>query len=237
MAQADWTALTGNAAPAAVSRGPTFGVVKPNGGANFAYGFNSLINSPSAVGLHANQVNFSPMSLGGSIRGAIKRAPSGGPTSFAPFFFFALQGTNVSDLGYIFGLSDDDPHNIVLRKGAVNEGLPNNAPGDPATLGTLLQSTESFEVDTWLHLRLDVNVQGTGDVILSCYQNDLEVNPVTAPVWSLIPGMEQFVDDALGVNSGSAPFTSGRAGKAFYSEAATRRGYFDHVEVIRQLTT
>ena len=242
MAEADWTFLTGVLGAGSVARGVTAGVLKPNGGGSFVYGFNSLAIVDGAVALHNNQANFVPMAKGGSIRGAVKRAPGGGPIGFAPFLFIGLQGGAVTDQGYLLGLGDDDPHHIVLRKGAITGGLPDDVPNPPTT-DVLMRSTASFEEDVWHHLRLDMIKQGTGDVILQCYYNDLDTNPVTAPVWELIPGMEGpqypsitgFVDDALGVNTGSPPFTSGRGGFAFRVEDVTRRAFFDHLEVSRQL--
>jgi len=77
LASGDWTALTGGLGGASVAQGVTSGVVKPNGGGDFVYGFNSLALVDGAVGLHNNQANFAPMSSGGSVRGAIKRAPGG----------------------------------------------------------------------------------------------------------------------------------------------------------------
>jgi len=47
--------------------------------------------------------------------------------------------------------------------------------------------------------------------------------------------MPLFVDDDWGVNSGSQPFTSGGAGFALEIRDVTRRSYFDHLEVYRQL--
>lgn len=233
MSQSDWTFLNDGLSIASVSRGVTNGIARPNGGGNFVYGFNTKDNSDGAIGLHINQVGFNPMPSGMSLRGAIKRGVSGGPLSFAPMFFVGLQGPSVNDQGYLFGLGDGDPHNIILRKGTIAGGLVNDAP-DPPNNGVLLRSTETFEVDTWLHLRVDMIVNGTGDVIFQCFENDLDTNPVTAPVWTAITGMENFVDDALGVNSGSVPFTSGRGGKAMRSQASTRRGFFDHIEIFAQ---
>ena len=84
----------------------------------------------------------------------------------------------------------------------------------------------------------------SGDVVINCYQNDLTVNPVTAPVWVKIAGMSDFpggvaatafIDDALQVNSGSAPLTSGRAAFAAAFTDTTRRAFFDHITLARQL--
>ena len=126
-----------------------------------------------------------------------------------------------------------DPHHIVLRKGALSDGLPDLVPG---TQGVLRRSTATFAAGTWLHLRLDMIVNQNGDVLLQVFQNDLVAHPVgTAPSWQAVPGMDQFIDDALAVNSGSQPFTSGRAGFAFFTKDVTRRGVFDQVEVYRQI--
>jgi len=243
MAQAEWSTLTNSLGAPSVARGVTSGVAKPNGGGNFVFGFHSLAIVDGAVALHNNQVDFAPMALGGSVRGAIKRAPGGGKTGFAPFFFIGLQGPSVTDLGYLLGLGDADPHHIVLRKGSIASGLPDLAPDPASSPNILMRSSESFEEDTWLHLRLDMIVQGTGDVLLQVFKNDLNTNPVTAPVWAQVSGMEGpwsptidgFIDDALSVNTGSAPFTSGRAGMAFRVEDVTRRAFFDHLEIARQV--
>lgn len=242
MAQSEWTLLTDSLPGASVARGVTSGITKPNGGGNFVYGFNSLAIVDGAVALHNNQVNFAPMASGGSVRGAVKRSVGGGKSGFAPFLFIGLQGPSVNDLGYLLGLSDADPHHISLRKGSIVTGLPDGGVDPDASPNILMRSTATFEEDTWLHLRLDMIVQGTGDVLLQVFANDLDTNPVTAPVWAQVAGMEGpqsptidgFVDDAIGVNTGSAPFTSGRAGMAFRVEDVTRRSFFDHLEVARQ---
>ncbi len=99
----------------------------------------------------------------------------------------------------------------------------------------LLRSSESFAQGSWLHLRLDVVVNPNGDVVLSAFQNDLGLHPIgTAPDWQPIGGMPPFIDDALGINSGSKPLTSGRGGFGFATADVTRRGFFDQLEVYRQ---
>ncbi len=233
MAETDWTYLNDGLDAAAVDRGVTTGVARPPGGGNFVFGLNSLATAQGAVGLFTNQVNFAPMAKGGSVRGAIQRGQSGGPLNFAPFLFIGQQGPSVNDHAYLLGLADGDPHHIVLRKGALSGGLPDIAPG---TQGVLRRSTGTFLPATWLHLRLDMVVNLNGDVLLQVFQNDLVAHPLgTAPSWAAVPGMDQFIDDALGINSGSQPFTSGRAGFGFFTKDVTRRGFFDQVEVYRQL--
>lgn len=243
MAESDFAVLTSSLSPASVARGVTAGVTKPNGGGSFVYGFNSLEIVDGASALACSLTNFYPTSSGGSVRAAMMRAAGGGNEGFAPFIFMCLQGPAVSNSGYLLGLGDDDPYHIVLRKGSIASGLPDLVPDPDGTNHVLMRSTETYEIDTWLHLRLDVIVQGSGDVLLQCYQNDLDTNPVTSPVWTLIPGMEGplypgitgFVDDALGINTGSVPYTSGRGGFAFRVEDATRRSYFDAFEMARQI--
>lgn len=235
MSELDWTVMTDSLDVANVDRGVTTGIARPNGGGNFVYGFNSLVVANGAVGLFANQVNFAPMAKGASVRAAIKRLPSGGSTGFSPFIFAGMQGASVLDNGYLLGLSDADPYRIVLKKGTPSLGVQDLAP-DPANNGVLLRSTSSHNLDFWHHLRLDMIVNDNGDVLLQCFENDLTANPLGgAPVWTAIVGMEEFIDDALQINSGSAPFTSGRGGFGFWANDVTRRSALDHIEVFRQL--
>jgi len=233
VAETDWTLLDDGLDAAAVDRGVTTGIARPSGGGSFVFGFNSLSTAQGVVGLFTNQVSFAPMAKGGSVRGALQRGPSGSPLNFAPFLFIGLQGPSVNDLGYLLGLGDGDPHHIVLRKGALSGGLPDVPPG---TQGVLRRSTATAMPATWLHLRLDMVVNQNGDVLLQVFENDLAAHPLGgAPSWQAVPGMSEFIDDALGINSGSQPFTSGRAGFGFFTKDVTRRGFFDHVEVYRQL--
>lgn len=231
MAQSDWTELVGSASVATIDRGVTSGLGSPPGGGNFVYGFNSLGTSPGAAGLFLNLTNFSPMAKGGSVRAAVKRALSGGPLNFTPMLFIGGQGPSVNDPAYILGLQDEDPYRVVLRKGVLAGGIPAGASGN----GILARSAATFAPDTWLHLRLDMIVNANGDVILQAFTNNLNANPVTSPVWTALAGITSVTDDALGITSGSQPFTSGRVGWAMATKDISRRAAFDHVEVFRQL--
>jgi len=231
MAEADWTYLNDGLDIATVDRGVTAGIARPPGGGSFLFAFNSLAAVQGAVGLFCNLVDFAPMAKGASIRGCVQRGPGGGPTGFSPFMFLSCQGNSVNDTAYLLGLSDDDPHRIVLRKGAVAVGIP-----DSEGPNVLLASGESFSQGTWLHLRLDVIVNDNGDVVLKVLRNDLGAHPLGSPPdWQAVPGMVEFIDDHLGINSGSQPLTSGRGGFGMSVADVTRRGYFDHLELLRQV--
>lgn len=232
MAEADWTIATGSLPQATLDRGVTSGITPPNGGGSFVYGFNSLAIASGATVLFANQANFAPNAKGGRIHFAVKRGISGGKIGFSPFAVLGMQGPAVTDDGYLLGLSDDDPHRISLRKGQIDFGVPDDPIGSG---GVLAVSTNTFENDTWLHIRFDMIVNTNGDVILQAFENDLDAQDVTTPIWTPIAGLESFTDDALGVNSGSPPFTSGRFGFGMQISDVTRRAYFDHLEVFRQL--
>jgi len=242
MAETDWTFMSDELAPAALDRGATSGFTPPNGGGSFTFGFNSVVSAEGAAAMYTNQAGFVPTAAlkGGSVRGAIKRGLSAGDTNFAPFFYIQSQGTSVNDHAYMLGLSDETASHIVLVKAALIGGLPQiPLVGQSAVLGV---SSGTFSPDTWLHLRIDAIVNPNGDVLLQAFESAVATNPVTAPVWTAIPGLANFVDDQLGVNSGNAgvapgfeqPFTSGRMGIGFHTKDISRRGVFDHIECFVQ---
>ena len=232
MSEADWTELDNSLSGATIKRGPTAGVTKPNGGGTHCNVYNSLATTQGVSGVFHNGTDFAPLAKGGDAAMAMQRAPSGGGTNFAVFVFIGLGGTDVGDAGYILGLADGNPAHIVLRKGILTEGLPDVAPG---TQGILRRSTETVAIGTYTHLKLEMVVNGNGDVVLNCYKSDLGAHVVSTPTWVAIPGMDQFIDDFAGINSGSVPYTSGYIGHAFWSSDVTRRAYTDHFLPNRQL--
>lgn len=238
MAEADWSSLSDDPGISVIDRGVTAGITPPPGGGSFIFGFNSLTNAALCSALYTLQSNFAPTpaNKGGSVRGAIKRGVSSGPINFSPFFMAGLQGTASTDLAYLLGLSDADPCHISLRKGSVFGGVPDGAPDtSQAGVGILARSVATFARDTWLHLRLDWIVNLNGDVILQVFRSDLSQHDVDAPVWVAEPGLEQFIDDSLQVNSGSAAFTSGRMGFGFKTSDISRRAFFDRIEILREV--
>ena len=232
MAEADWTELTGVLTAPTLARGVTAGQTPPNGGGTYVFGMNTLQVTTGAYGRFTDLTDFAPMTKGADVTGALKRGTGGGNTGWSAFVFAGLGGADVSDVGYLLGLSDADPSRIALVKGSVSTGIVDDVAG---ASGVLARSTSTIAIDTWVHLRLEMVVNVSGDVVLNCYQNDLATNPVTAPVWEAIPGLDQFIDDALQVNSGSAPLTSGRAGFAGSFGDTSRRAFFDHITLARQL--
>lgn len=233
MGEVDWTELTDSLAGGVLARGVTAGETPPNGGGTHTFGMRTLSVVTGAYGLFTNQVNFAPTAADKdhSVRGALKKATSAGSTGFSAFLFALCQGATVDDSAYLLGVSDADPHFLILAKRRIVDGIVNSAPG---ALGVLRRSTQSFAVDTWHHLRLDAVVNTNGDVVLNCFQNDLVANSVAAPVWVAIPGITQFIDDALGANSGSLPYDAGRMGFGGRFADTGRRVYFDRLECSRE---
>lgn len=240
MATSDWTTLNDSLSQAVLDRGVTAGIPGPEGAGDFVFGFNSSGSTivKGAAGLFVNHTGVAPTdpNKGGSVRGYVQRGVSAGRLGFAPMLFAGLQGPSVNDEGYLLGLADGDPHHVVLRKGRISDSVPDVAPGSQdinGVGGILRRSSDSFQPGTWLHLRLDMIANTNGDVILQVFRNKASFG--AAEIWEPIQGMDQFIDDKLGVNSGSKPFTFGRMGFAFFSRDVNRRGYFDNLAIHRQV--
>lgn len=244
MAEIDFTFLDGSADAGAMRRGVSSAFARPNGGLNFVFGFHSQQAGAQAIGMWYNRANFNPLvtalgaATGGSITFAVQKRLGSANTNYTPFGFICLRnGTgaapapSVDDVGYLLGLDNNSPYVIGLYKGAPSAGLP-AASGSPSSL--LRAGSVSTLPGQWHHLRLDAIVNPNGDVILRCFQNDLTANTVTSPVWTAIPGITDFTDDALGVLSGSPPLSGGFAGLGMWSQATSRLGLFDHFTLARQ---
>jgi len=224
MAQSDFTEFPGSLATALVDRGVSNGFTVPNGGGSWVYGWHTLQSGNGGVGLYYNNVDFAPTVRGGSFRVAMKRLAG---TNCTPMLFGCLAGADVGHVGYLLGLAQDEsPARLIIVKGAPSSGLP--------LAQAIVQSTGAYQVDQWLHVRLDIIVQPSGDVNLQVFQNDLDTNQVDSPVWTAVPGLENFVDDSLGINSGSAPYLSGYCGFGYYSGGVGRYAFVDHYEAFRQ---
>lgn len=245
MGQSDWAVLEDSLAIASIKRGVTGGVTPPSGGGSFAFVFHSLSSEVAgASGLYLNQTNFTPTGSGSSvadgstsIRGAVKRLASPGNTGFSPFLFACCQGgpPSVTDDAYMLGLGDSDPYEIILAKGPISSGLN---PSD-SNIQIIARSNAQYSMadGLWHHLKLDAIVQPNGDVKLQVFSNDLTVNPIgSTPIWEAVAGIDNddTIDDALNINTGSAPLLGGYVGFAFASSySLNRRGAFDAIEIGR----
>jgi hypothetical protein len=56
-----------------------------------------------------------------------------------------------------------------------------------------------------------------------------------SPIPTRPPGFALSLRDQADINSGSQPLTSGRGGFGFSVKDVTRRAYFDHLELFRQV--
>ena len=242
MGESDWGTLDDGLSAAVLARGVTAGIAPPPGQGDFTYGYNSLSSEDAgAHGKYVNLANFTPMGSGpsspdggGSIRGCVKRVPSAGNTGMSPMLYICNNsgGTpSVNDNAYLIGLSDADPYEIVLAKGVISSGL--NA--DNTTILRRSSSEYIMGDDIWHHLRLDAIVQPNGDVLLQVFKNNLDDHPLgNSPDWEAIPGMSEYIDDAIQINSESAPLLGGYIGYAFaINNALNRRGAFKSIQALR----
>ena len=144
---------------------------------------------------------------------------------------------SVNDYCYALGLSDADPYEIVLAKVQLVSGLV--ADLDNVTILARSSSQYAMGDGLWHHIRLDAIVQPNGDVLLKCFENNLNTHPIGSgggPDWQTIPGfpVNGIVDDVLQILSGSPPLWGGYVGFAFQvSLSINRRGAFDALEVYR----
>ena len=242
MSESNWDILVGGLEQGDVDRGTTEGIDPPNGGGTFLHGHHALTATPGGFGRYANDTAggvFSPMPKGGIAEGALNRL--GGGPDYSIFLFHLLQGTNIANEGYMLGLSPGGK--LILRKGPLIDGFPEETL-DPTTNGVLAISTQTFATGKWLHVQLGCIVQPNDDVVLVVKSSDPDVDNVTAPNFQPVPGMDAvdavegkaFIDDALGINTGSQPFVmDGRGGWGFVHNAQGSRAGTDHVRIAKQL--
>jgi hypothetical protein len=247
MAQADWAVMGGSAdgtgwSGVTILRGATFGITPPPGGGLACFGFNCVQKVDSGVGIVPQVVGFAPMPSGGQITGAMQRGLSGGAAGFSGGLFLCASGATLGDTAYILGIEDSSPGRIVLAKGAVSVGIPADGVGTKILRASGVRIAQA----EWIHLRLDAIVQASGDVVLRAYTNNMVSHPLDNPpgwIWEPIVFDDgwvgqfsdgYFIDDAIGVNSGSVPLASGYPGFCFKTKEAGRRYYFDHIGLTQQ---
>ena len=240
MAEVDWTFIGADAAT--IRRGVTAAFTPPPANATnkFVFGFHSQVDSAAQSAMYLNKTNFAPLkndagsATGGVIQAALQRAPSTYTTGFSIGMFMCLQGTDVGQYAYVLGLSDNYPHEVVLAKCTLKADLKVDASY------VLKKGSATYNPGTWVHLRLEVIVNPNGDVVLRALQNDLNSNKVDSPSWQSISGIDDFIDDSLGINAASTghpqPLAGGYAGVFFSSTKSGCRALVDHVVVMRQKT-
>lgn len=237
MAAADWTEFVNSLNSASVARGVTAGLPPPNGGESHIFGWRALNSGVVGVtAFYTNVAGFDPIDSGegGQITGTVLRH-IGDKANMSAFLAVQCQSNDVlTASGYLLGISAGDPGYIMLRKGSLIGGLPDDTPGNS---GVLRKSTAQIDLGEWVHLRLDCIVNPSGDVILNCFWSNLAENPVINPVWEPIPGMDSYNDDVLGVNSGSPGLTGGgRVGYGFFSAVPGVVGAVDHITIAKTST-
>jgi hypothetical protein len=248
MAETDFTLLSGSLPENQARRGVTGGVARPptSGTNNFILGVNAIAPVTGVVAWHRNDnpdpgdPPFAPALGSSAVEAVIQRQGAGGGT----FVFASAGSASVGARAYVLGLSSSSPSRLVLRKadtsytpgGGISDGVP-DMPPDPTQNGVLLRSTSTYALGTWVHVRLEVVVNGNDDVWVRALVNDLTEHPLgTAPSWEIPPGMEGpfypavsgFCDDGLAVNTGTVPYTSGFMGLGVHVTGMGRRGYFDN---------
>lgn len=235
MAESDWTQMGSPALDTTdMPRGVSAAFTVPNGGGSFVFGFRSASSSQGFGGYLLNISSFNPLDdkKGGSIRMAMKRYSSG--ANFAPIMGFMNGVDPATSEGYMLGLSEADAYQIALKKGSPGGGLDASG-SDILRTSTLSWTDVGDGADAWFHLRMDLLVNPHDECVLNVYQSDLDTYAVTAPTWAAITGMGQYIDDSIGILTGSIPHT-GRFYPFFgmYTEESGSQALFDHVQVYRQ---
>ncbi len=244
MGQVDWKDLGGALSDASLKRGVTAGIAGPNGTNGYVFGYNSL--DSTSIGAHGKYIDlpgFAPTGSdlsapdgGGYVRGALRRVASPNNTGMTPMLFFCCQGggPTVNDEAYMLGLSDADPYKIVLAKGPIVGGIVPSS----SNLKIIMEGSSEYNMSDglWHHLSLEPIVQPNGDVLIKCRESNLALRDIHNPQWSTISGFpgDGYIDDALHINSGSAPLWGGYVGFAFAVNASlNRRGAFDALQAAR----
>jgi len=224
MAETDWTPLANSLEPEQISRGRTtaseFGIV--DGSA--AVGFHSLDAAAGLSGFVSALVGFAPIAnrKGGIITALVKKhAPMAGG---APLLFFVNSPDALAAEGYILGLTEEWPYSIALKRGMLSAGLK----GDNA----LAKSSAVFSAAAWLELALYVTVNTQNDIVLRVLRRD----PVLTGAWAAVPGIDDVIDDAVGLLTGTPPvYGDFYPGFGHYNSGQSGRvSLFDHITIARQ---
>ncbi len=242
MAQSDHTECIDNLSAAAIKFIAGGGFVTPPGGGTFCGAWKSLVATPGLSTRFFNGAGLVPAPKGGTVSAALRRGLGAGQTGFATFVCICLGGTANTNNAYMLGLADGSPAHLVVRKGQLVGGLPDVAPGNQ---GVLWRSTDVYDDDQWVHVRLMVAVNTNGDSVISVWENDLTALGASVLAidqnWVQVPGLNMLnvsgsgiTDDAAGINTGTPSLTSGRLAWGFWSNDVNRIAYVDHIEGVAQ---
>jgi hypothetical protein len=241
MAQSDWTPPSNVLTSSNVLRVETAAFTPPNGGGSFVQAYKSISVGSGVMALFYTGTGFAPTGAtkAGLARAAMKRATSGGASGWAPFVFVSLSGTDVADTAYLLGIGDASPGHLILRKGPLNAGLPDVAPGTAGS-GVIWRSDESVSIDEWAHIQLMVAGNANGDAVISIWRSNLSTSTLSSPTMVLVPGRRVaqvgglvadtgITDDGAGILTGSPAYASGRLGYGCYFSDVARVAMFDGI--------
>ena len=235
MAETDWVSFSNEASSAEVLALPTMApsLVPPDGGL-FTFGARSLVADAKFRGKVSTRAGLHPVpaNKGGSISAYLrKHSPSSGNCLYSPLLFL-LDGHDLASdpEGYLLGLSEGAPYYIQLRKGRLLDGLPQTS--------YLARSSASFTGAQWIGLKLDLVHNPQGDLVLNVYRDLSAPLSPAAPDWQRIAGFSSsYVDDNLGVLSGSVPITAQKyLGFGFFFRETSAVASIDYVKHAAQLT-
>ena len=194
MAETDWELMEGSLDTATVSYGTVTGAdaAPPEGVA--CLGFHSLQPCEGVSALISTvAIQFlapMPPGRGGTIYSHTRKLIP--MHQYAPMIFLACGKNVVSAQAYILGLSEEWPYRIALKKGLLVEGLRAD---DESILGL---SDAVYDTSDWHNLWLQVTVNTQGDTVLHAEKWVAGPNAFIP-----IPGMDDVIDDALGVLTGT----------------------------------
>ncbi len=128
--------------------------------------------------------------------------------------------------GAVILTSDGDASKVEVTGGTAAAALAFPS----GVSGIVIVGTETFNRDTWVHLRIDA-VENAGTIELDAFRNDLSKQPLNIPAdWETPAGMAQFVDPS------ATALVGGFGGYAFRTEDKLGKFVlFDQVEFFRDL--
>lgn len=242
MSESNFTAISGGLTSPSVYSTVTHGIAPPNGASSGVRVFRSTVATLGVAGEYYNVSGFNPTSsdTGLLIEAAFKKAVAASGDKFCPMLWIMAQSNAVTGQAYILGFTDSGLPKLALRKGQLSGGLPSTAA--VGEQGILALSEATYPLDEWVHVQFQAVVNPGGDVVIQVKLNNLDDNPVDAPVWEYVAGLKDeelafdatFVDDAAGIASGSPGFTSGRVGLGMWTNESSRVAAFDYVRIVHQ---